>query len=134
MGAKASLETIEKMRKISLDIQNRIEMKEHNRKMHLKENLSLETLNKMKISHNSPEVIQKKKDANRIKMKSVKRIDPIAEDVKEYESIHSVTVDGFKYQEVWACCNNRQGKHRGFYWQYANIKERINYDSRNNFL
>lgn len=53
--------------------------------------------------------------------RAVHRISMATGDVVEYESIASVTADGFSPSHVSRCCSGHANTHDGYVWKYANV-------------
>ncbi len=65
---------------------------------------------------------KKQKEYNVFKMRRIERVDKDTGEIKEYESLHSVEIDGFTHQHVWKCCKNFNHTHKGYYWKYLEDK------------
>lgn len=64
----------------------------------------------------------KQKEAKKNIMRSVKRIDKITGEIKEYLCIMDAERDGFCRGDIWRCCNNKPHfkSHKGYLWKYLN--------------
>ncbi len=81
---------------------------EHKRKIsiaNMEKNVSDFTLDKMINS-------------KRNKMKKIERINILTGEVKEYDSVHLASRDGFGLGNICHCLGGRRNSHKGFYWKY----------------
>lgn len=84
-----------------------------------KENMAY--MSKLGRSNKTGDWLEKIKQKNISRAKSVLQIDPNTNEIiNTFKTIHSVKGYGFLPSSVCTCCKNKRGTHKGYIWRYAN--------------